>query len=230
MTFLFLGFAGVMAAVVIGLSARYLGRRSAIVVASVLMTWLLYVGCISYFGVIRNVAMRPPGPIFLFAPLLVFLAAFIVRTQTAPGRQTATAFPLSLLLGLQTFRVVVELFLHQLWHDGLIPRMLTFSGANLDIYVGASAPVFAWVAMRGCAGRSVVLGWNVLSLLVLANVVVRAILSAPGPLNLIHAEVPDLMIGTFPFTYIPGFFVPLAVVLHVLAIRAINLAKREAVA
>jgi len=28
------------------------------------------------------------------------------------------------------------------------------------------------------------------------------------------------MIGTFPFMFIPGFFVPLAVVLHVLAIRA----------
>jgi hypothetical protein len=29
------------------------------------------------------------------------------------------------------------------------------------------------------------------------------------------------MIGTFPFMFIPGFFVPLAVVLHVLAVRAI---------
>jgi hypothetical protein len=29
------------------------------------------------------------------------------------------------------------------------------------------------------------------------------------------------MIGTFPFMFIPGFFVPLAVVLHVLAIRSI---------
>ena len=30
------------------------------------------------------------------------------------------------------------------------------------------------------------------------------------------------MIGTFPFMFIPGFFVPLAVVLHVLAIRSIT--------
>ena len=45
--------------------------------------------------------------------------------------------------------------------------------------------------------------------------------TAPGPLNFIHAEVPNRMIGTYPFMFIPGFFVPLAVVLHVLAIRAI---------
>jgi len=31
------------------------------------------------------------------------------------------------------------------------------------------------------------------------------------------------MIGTFPFMFIPGFFVPLAVVLHTLAIRAIKI-------
>ena len=66
------------------------------------------------------------------------------------------------------------------------------------------------------------LTWNVLSLLALTNVVIRAVLTAPGPFNLIHAEVPNLMMGTFPFLLIPGFFVPLAVVLHVLAIRAIN--------
>ncbi len=64
--------------------------------------------------------------------------------------------------------------------------------------------------------------WNVLGLLVLANIVIRAILTAPGPLNLIHAEVPNLMIGTFPFMFIPGFFVPLAVMLHVAAFRAAN--------
>jgi hypothetical protein len=64
--------------------------------------------------------------------------------------------------------------------------------------------------------------WNVLGLLALANVVTRAVLMAPGPFNLIHAEVPNLMFVMFPFMFISGFFVPLAVVLHVLAIRAIS--------
>lgn len=66
-----------------------------------------------------------------------------------------------------------------------------------------------------------VLAWNVLGLLALTNVVIRAVLT-PGPFNLIHAEVPNLMMGTFPFLLIPGFFVSLAVVLHVLALRAIS--------
>ena len=66
------------------------------------------------------------------------------------------------------------------------------------------------------------LAWNMLGLLALTNVVIRAVLTAPGPFNLIHAEVPNRMMGTFPFLFIPGFFVPLAVVLHALAIRAIR--------
>jgi hypothetical protein len=64
--------------------------------------------------------------------------------------------------------------------------------------------------------------WNYLGLAALANVVVRSALTAPGPLNMIHAEVPNLAIGVFPFTFIAGFFAPLAVILHVLAIRALR--------
>jgi hypothetical protein len=71
-------------------------------------------------------------------------------------------------------------------------------------------------------GLKLALVWNVLGLLALANVVTRAVLTAAGPLNLIQAEVPNRMFGTFPFLFIPGFFVPLAVVLHALAIRAIR--------
>jgi hypothetical protein len=99
--------------------------------------------------------------------------------------------------------------------------MLTFEGANVDIYIGASAPLVAWLATRGRVGVRVALAWNVLGLFALANVAVRAVLTAPGPFNVIHAEVFNRMFGTFPFMFIPGFFVPLAVTLHVLAIRAI---------
>src|SRR3981189_2763082 len=46
--------------------------------------------------------------------------------------------------------------------------------------------------------------------------------------GLIHVEVPNRLIGTFPFMFVPGFFVPLAVVLDVLAIRSITSHVRTA--
>jgi hypothetical protein len=143
--------------------------------------------------------------------------------RSSASAHFALAFPLWIILGTQCFRIGVELFLHQLWVDGLVPKMLTFEGANVDIYVGASAPLIAWLSTRGRLGMRLALAWNALGLLALTNVVIRAVLTAPGPFNLIHAEVPNLMMGSFPFMFIPAFFVPLAVVVHVLAIRAINI-------
>ncbi|HEX2747044.1 MAG TPA: hypothetical protein VHM91_03520 [Verrucomicrobiales bacterium] len=220
-TTLFFAFIAVMLAIVVALFARCLRGRHALIATAGLIVWLIYVGLIGYFGLIRNVSLRPPGFIFLFAPLVALLVLFAVRIRSVAGTRCALLFPLWAVLLTQSFRVIVELFLHRLWIEGLIPRMLTYSGANVDLYIGASAPLVAWISTRGRSGIQVALIWNVLGLLALANVVIRALLTAPGPLNLIHAEVPNLMIGTFPYMFIPGFFVLLAVALHVLAIRII---------
>jgi hypothetical protein len=217
----FLGFVALMTAVIVLLSARYRNSQFAFGLLAALCAWFIYVGVLGYLGVIANTAMFPPGVALIFVPVVVFLVLFIVRVGSSAGGSVALAFPLWVLIGTQVFRVGVELFIHQLWINGLVPKMLTFAGANVDIYIGASAPVIAWLSMRGQWGQRLALLWNILGLLSLANVVTRAVLTAPGPLHLIHAEVPNRMIGTFPFMFIPGFFVPLAVVLHVLAIRSI---------
>jgi len=212
-----------MAVIVAALTARYINAGAAFRLLAGLLVWFLYVGLMGYFGVLKDLAMRPPGPAFLFLPVVLFLVIFIVFVaRSVAGGRIALAFPLWILLGVQCFRVGVELFLHRMWMEGVVPKMLTFEGANVDIYVGASAPVIAWVATRGKIGLRFALFWNVLGLLALANVVSRAVMSAPGPLNFLHGDVPNRMFGTFPFMFIPGFFVPLAVALHALALRAIG--------
>ena len=220
-TTFFLGFVALTTAVVVLLIARYGNVRSAFGVLAALCAWFIYVGLLGYLGVIANTAMFPPGVALIFVPVVAFLVLFIVRVESSAGARLALVFPLWVLIGMQAFRVGVELFIHQLWIEGLIPKMLTFAGANVDIYIGGSALVVAWFSMRGRWGQRFALFWNVLGLLSLANILARAVLTAPGRLNLVHAEVPNRMIGTFPFVFIPGFFVPLAVVLHVLAIRSI---------
>jgi hypothetical protein len=226
----FLGFVALMTAVVVALIARYLDGRTAFRVLAGLAAWFLYAGLMSYFGVFRNTAMRPPGTAFLLVPVVLFLILFSVFVfSSAAGARVALAFPLWIILGTESFRIGVELFLRQLWIDGLVPKMLTFEGANVDIYIGASAAIIAWVSTRGRLGIRLALAWNVLGLLALTNVVIRAVLTSPGPFNLIHAEVPNRMFGAFPYVLIPGFFVPLAVVLHVLAIRAISSWPRTAI-
>jgi hypothetical protein len=105
------------------------------------------------------------------------------------------------------------------------------NGAPLSVLIRAGTPCSrmaasqiarTWLSTRGRWGLKLASAWNILGLLALLNVVTRVVLTAPGLLNLIHTEIPDRMIGTFPFLLIPGFFVPLAVVLHVLALRSIH--------
>jgi len=67
-TTLFLGFVALMAAVVVALSARYLNGRTAFVITAGLFVWLIYVGLLGYFGVVRNAAMRPPGDRLYLCP------------------------------------------------------------------------------------------------------------------------------------------------------------------
>jgi len=218
---IFLGFLAFMAVVIVALAARYLPRWTLLVMLAGLPLWLLYVGALSYFGVVRNPALRPPGAALIFLPVFLFVFLFLARSSA--GRRIALAFPLWVILGTQSFRVGVELFLHQLWVNGLAPRMLTYEGGNADILIGATAPLMAWLSTKGRPGMRLALLWNALGLLSLANVAFRAMMTAPGRLNFIHAEVPNTAIGTFPFTYIAGFFAPLALVLHVLAIRALRM-------
>lgn len=118
-----------------------------------------------------------------------------------------SAFPLWVVIAMQTFRIGVELLLHRLYLDGLAPRIVTYQGGNMDIWIGLSAPLIAWTSTRGHWGERLALGWNVAGALTLANAITLGALTAPG-LNLIHAEVPNVAIGAFPFTYIAGFFAP----------------------
>jgi hypothetical protein len=192
--------------------ARYFPRRTAMAALAGLALWLLYAGAIGYAGLIADPGRRPPGLAFILAPFVAWLVAL---TGFRLGHRIHRTVPLALLVGLQGFRVVVELFLEGLWRSGLLPEMMTFHGANLDILVGLSAPVVAWLISRNAISGTAVWLWNLVGLLLLANVVARGILTAPGPLQLLTDDHPNRAIGIFPFSYIAGLMVPLAATLHI---------------
>jgi hypothetical protein len=212
-------------AAVIGISAAYLPRRTTFAIIAGLAVWLVYVGLFSSLGYMRDPSLRPPGIVWVVGPAVLGIFVLVFFNI---GARVAAAIPLWLLLGFETFRVGVELLVHRLWQDGLMPKLLTYEGGNIDIFVGLSAPIIAWIALTGRRGLKLAVAWNVLGLLALANVAVRAALTAPGPLKLISTDVPNLAVGMFPYTFIPAFLAPLAVAFHVLAIRAIAARLRDA--
>lgn len=204
---------------------RYLPHHYKIPALAGLSVWIAYGGILGYTGVIANASALPPGMFYMLAPMIL-LVMFMASSRI--GETVALSFPLWLLMGMESFRLVVEIFLHQLWLDGQLPKMLTYHGANFDILMGISAPIVAWFLISRRISNRTALVWNVIGIAMLANVAVRAVLTSPGPLHFISTEVPNVAIGTFPFTYIPGLMVPLALMLHVLSIRALRLQIREA--
>jgi hypothetical protein len=204
---------------------RRLPRRAALTGLAGLLIWLAYAGAIGYSGILSDPPLRPPGMAILVAPILTCLAGWVGLGSF--GRLLVRHVPLGVILLLQSFRVGVEVVLHLLWQAGRLPHLMTLEGGNVEIIVALTAPLLAWIAMRGQRGRSLVWLWNVAGLLSLLNVVARAVLTAPGPLNLIHADVPNLATAQFPFSFIPGFMVPLALILHVLAFRAMRASSSD---
>jgi hypothetical protein len=216
---LFTGYLILMVTVVILIFARYLSERSTLVIVVTLAVWIVYVGFLSYSGFVANALHRPPGAAYILFPVALFIV-FLARSKTSA--RMAMTIPVWALLATQVFRIGVELLLHRLYVDGLAPRMMTYEGGNVDIFVGISAPLIALASTTGTLGKRLALLWNVAGLISLANIALRAIGTSQGALDFLHSEIPDIALGTFPFTFIAGFFAPLAAVLHVLSIRSLR--------
>jgi hypothetical protein len=220
MTFplLFVGYHLVVAVAVAILLLRFLTARQSVVALTILAGWLAYAAVLGASGTVGRYD-HVPGLLLLVGPIILALLALALSQA---GGLLAARVPLALLLGFQVFRVGVELSLHHLWSLGLAPRLITLKGGNVEILIAVTAPIAAWLVTRGPAARRLAWAWNLAGIVSLGNVVARAVLSAPGPLNLIRTDVPDIAILTWPFTFVPGFMAPLAMMLHIVAFRAFH--------
>ncbi len=204
---------------------RYLPSRRFMIASAIFGAWLAYAGALGALGAVRGPLLGIPGVFVLLAPIIAFAGLVLVRSPV--GKSVALAVPLPLLVGLQTFRVGVELTIHKLWELGAVPSLLTLKGGNVDILFGVSAPIIAWISSKGRLGRRITAIWTLVGMLSLFNVATRSMLTAPGPLQLIASEVPNTGMGFFPFSYIPGFMAPLAIMLHILALKRLAASARS---
>ena len=203
---------------------RFLARQQSLIAIAILAGWLGYASVLGATGIVGRYDHLPPGLVLMDGPIVLTL---VVLAFSKPGGILAARVPLGLLLGFQVFRVGVELSLLHLWSLGLAPKLITLEGGNVEVLIAVTAPVAGWLVTRGPAARRTAWAWNLAGLLSLGNVVVRAVFSAPGPLNLIHAEVLDTAILIWPFTFVPGFMAPLAMTLHIVAFRAFRVSAAQ---
>lgn len=116
--------------------------------------------------------------------------------------------------------MLVELFIWWAYLDGEIPVQMTFEGRNFDILVGVTAPLVASLWLKANHERPVlVIVWNILGLLILLNIVVIALLSAPTPMRYFTNDPANTIVADFPWVLLPGVLVVLAVALHLLSLK-----------
>ncbi|MBK9635957.1 MAG: hypothetical protein IPO64_16130 [Bacteroidetes bacterium] len=98
---------------------------------------------------------------------------------------------------------------------------MTFKGWNFDILMGISA-VFLLLYLlltKRKLSRAFILIWNLLGLLLLVNIVIIGILSAPLPIQQLAFDQPNIAVLQFPFIFLPALLVPLVFLSHILTIK-----------
>src|SRR5688572_25721538 len=94
--------------------------------------------------------------------ILISLALALWVGLSGTGGRIAAGVPLALLVGMQGFRLPLELLMHRAYDEGLMPVQMSFSGRNFDIVTGITAVLLGaalWLAPQRVSPR-VVMAWN----------------------------------------------------------------------
>jgi hypothetical protein len=129
---------------------------------------------------------------------------------------------------MQSFRIVVELLLWMAFTKGLLPEQMTFEGRNFDVFAGILGLLAGWLMLRNKRWwKAVALVYNIIGLGLLMNILVIAVLSMPTSLRYFMNEPANTIVAEFPFIYLPGILVVIALALHIFSLRQLVIVSRK---
>ena len=208
-----------VAALVAGLWQRYLAGSFTTAVGA-LAAWMLVTAALARAGVLARFDVAPP-PMAVLVPAVLVIGLGVGLSRA--GGALARAVPLATLIGLQAFRLPLELVMHRAAGLGIMPEALSYSGYNYDIVTGASA-LAIWIAMRADlrVPRAVLWLWNGWGLWCLAVITVVAVGSSPM-VRAFGSEPRHLntWVLFFPYVWLPTVLVVIALAGHVVVTRAL---------
>jgi len=193
-------------------------RRRSVGVVLAGALWIGATGAVASTGILRDWEAVPP-PFVVFALTLFALGAGIAFGPW--GRLMARGVPLWALVAAQSFRLPLELAMHGLATDGVMPEQMSYTGRNLDILTGASAIVLAWLLRGGRVGRRVAAVWSLCGFGLLVNIVTIAILSTP-PFGYFGEDRLNTFVTYVPFVWLPAVMVMAALAGHLVIWRALR--------
>lgn len=160
---------------------------------------------------------------FTLAFPAVLLALVWCGAALGVGRVQPDRVGLRGLIGISLARIPVEWMLHRLYEEGSVPEAMTWSGTNLDILSGLGAFILFLYTFREKFPYTALRVWNILGLLLLANVVGTAVLSIPTRFQQLNFDHPNLAVTQYPFVLLPAVIVPAVLYSH---LRLLGLGKK----
>ena len=180
--------------------------------AAVLLAWFLFALGGSLLGLFDS---GPRPPLLLGLAAAVPVAAFVVCYLTsAEFREFVLSLDLRGLALAQTFRVVGIVFVI-LYSLGALPGAFALPAGWGDFAIGITAPVVAWYWKRPFPKRTFIV-WNVLGSLDLVDAMTLGVLASASPVGILGGDVTTRLMGEFPLSLIPTFFVPLLLIFHLI--------------
>jgi len=196
------------------------------VIITVLL-WLALQGAISLTGFYTVTNVMPPRFALLLLPPIILIAIMFFSKK---GKQAMDGYNVKQLTLLHIVRIAVELGLYWLYLHKAIPGIMTFEGRNFDILCGLTAPlVYYFGYVKNTLSKSVLIAWNIVCLLLLANIVVMAVLSAPLPIQQFGFNQPNIALLYVPFIWLPCGIVPVVLFAHMVALRRLLVKKASQV-
>ena len=184
---------------------------------TILISWAILQSIIALNGLYLDTSAVPPRILLSLLPVFIFIG---ILFNSLKGKAFIDGLSLEKLTLLHIVRVPIEIVLYWLFLYKAIPQLMTFEGRNFDILAGITAPIiYYFVFVKKTLSHKILLGWNIVCLLLLINIVVNAILASPVPFQQFAFEQPNIAIIYFPYNLLPSVVVPLVLFSHLVTIR-----------
>lgn len=169
-------------------------------------------------GFLARFDIMPPPMMVMILGVLV--GSFVLGFSPL-GRDSARSIPLMALIGMQSFRLPLEVIMHHAARMGIMPEELSFTGYNFDIVTGAVALVlYATHRFSFKIPRVLCWIWNLWGMYCLVVIVIIAVTTSPmvrafgdDPLHL------NTWVLYFPYIWLPAIMVTIALSGHIIITR-----------
>ncbi|MDB6016350.1 MAG: hypothetical protein JWR19_839 [Pedosphaera sp.] len=189
-----------------------------VVVYTVIALWFLFALLMGIFGQYVSGPEKPPLylGLTLGLPMLFFVAAYVRRGALWAFAQTLDLRVITLL---HIWRLLGVVFLID-YFQGRLPGGFALPAGIGDVITAVTAVPLALAMSHQTPGvRKWFVAWNIFGLVDLIVAVGSGILHSASSFGILAGAGPTtLLMSQFPLSMVPTFFVPLFILLHLLAL------------